>query len=118
MGQTRTVSMLDRPPKAEQKNPLAALASAPVVVAPLGADDYAIDTDVPIPSKPGKGSKAAQFPWHRLEIGHSFLVKRPGASKTAYFWCRWAMKEFPGRHFIYRKTPEGTRFWRVAEAPK
>ena len=116
MAQTRTVSMLDRPPKAEQKNPLAVLASAPLVVA-AGADDYAIDTDVPIPAKPGKASTAARFPWHRLEIGHSFLVKRPGAAKTAYFWCKWAMKTYPGRHFIYRKTPDGTRFWRV-EAPK
>lgn len=112
MGQTRTVSMLDRPPKAEQKNPLAALASAPLVARP-DADEYAIDTDVPIPAKPGKGSTAAQFPWHRLEVGHSFLVKRPGSQKTAYFWCKWAMKQHPGRFFIYRKVEGGTRFWRV-----
>jgi hypothetical protein len=119
MGQTRTINMLDRPPKAEQKPPVLTLTSAPVVAPTVNAADaYPIDTDIPIPGRPGKQGRVAQFPWTRLEIGHSFFVPGERAYKTGNFWCKWAMREWPTKRFIYRKMEGGVRIWRVEAAKK
>ena len=123
MGQTRTVSMLDRPPK----KPLETLNTRTAPVPPLTppaptmpsvSDVYPIATDIPIPRKPGKQGRVVTFPWDRLGIGHSFFVPGERAYKTGNFWCKWAMREHPGKRFIYRKVEGGCRIWRVEAAKK
>lgn len=120
MAQTRTVSMLDRPPKRDVaslhvRNPPASDDDKPT--RPLYSDPisgkYAIDTDVPIPGRPGRQSIAAAFPWAKLEVGHSFVVPGAKSYKTGNFWCKWAMKQWPTKRFVYRKVEGGVRIWRV-----
>lgn len=123
MGQTRTVSMLDRPPKLplEALNVRGAIApQAPAIVAsaPIASDPYPIATDIPIPRRPGKQGRVVTFPWARLEVGHSFFVPGEKSYKTGNFWCKWAMKEWPTKRFIYRKVEGGVRIWRVEAAKK
>jgi hypothetical protein len=119
MAETRRVNMLDRPPKAEQVPPVLTLTSVPVVAPTVSpADAYPIDTDVPIPRKPGKQGRVVTFPWERLEVGHSFLVPGEKTYKTANFWCKWAMREWPDRRFVYRKMENGVRIWRVEVTKK
>lgn len=107
MGQPRTVNLLDRPPRAD----LAALnlrgANAPAMALPTVNDPYPVSTDIPVPSRPGKQSRAAAFPWAKLEVGHSFLVPGDRSYKTANFWVKWAMKQWPTKRFIYRKVEGG-----------
>ena len=115
MGQTRTVSMLDRPPK----KPLETLNvrdvnTPPSIALRASADPYPISTDIPIPKRIGKQGRVWTFPWDRLGIGHSFFV--PNAHNTGNFWCKWANQHFPGKRFLYRKVEGGVRIWRVEAA--
>ncbi len=120
MAQTRTVSMLDRPPKRDVASLHVRTASSlPAESAPatLSDDPYPISTDIPIPPRAGKQGRVVTFPWVRLEVGHSFFVPGEKSYKTGNFWCKWAMKQWPGKRFVYRKVEGGVRIWRV-EAPK
>ncbi len=118
MTQTRTVNMLDRPPKRDVaslhvKGPRVVPLEEDEPAAPARAEKYQIDTDVPIPGRPGKQSVAAAFPWAKLEVGHSFVVPGANSYKTGNFWCKWAMKQWPTKRFVYRKVEGGVRIWRV-----
>ena len=120
MGQTRTVSMLDRPPKRPLETLSVRGADLPLPPPPMpsAADVYPIATDIPIPKKPGRQGRVVTFPWERLEIGHSFFVPGDRSYKTGNFWCKWAMKEWPTKRFIYRKVEGGCRIWRVEAVKK
>ena len=121
MGQTRTVSMLDRPPKKPLETLGVRAANVPPPPAqplPSVSDVYPIATDIPVPKKPGRQGRVVTFPWERLGIGHSFFVPGERSYKTGNFWCKWAMKEHPGKRFIYRKVEGGCRIWRVEAVKK
>ena len=123
MGQTRTVSMLDRPPKKPLETLNVRTAPVPPLMPPAPtvlsvSEVYPIATDIPVPGRPGKQSRAAAFPWTKLEVGHSFLVPGDRSYKTANFWVKWAMKQWPTKRFIYRKVEGGCRIWRVEVAKK
>jgi hypothetical protein len=125
MAETRTVKMLDRPPKRDVASLHARNTPAPAEDPPprrLDSDPandlYPIDTDIAIPKKPGKQGRVVTFPWERLGIGHSFFVPGEKSYKTGNFWCKWAMKEWPTKRFVYRKVEGGVRIWRVEAATK
>lgn len=113
MAAPRRVNMLDRPPAAELK----ALQALPRALYQDGPPKYPIDTNVEMPPRPSRQTVAASFPWTQMEVGHSFVVPGAKSYKSGSFWCKWAMKQWPGECFLYRKVENGVRIWR-AEATK
>jgi hypothetical protein len=70
-------------------------------------DAYKIESNIPPPEV---GKHNVKYPWKKLKIGDSFLVKHPCASipsQASTIGPRIGMK------FVTRSSPEGVRVWRV-----
>lgn len=72
-----------------------------------------IDKNMPMPTRNnGHEGRKPIYPWLTMEVGDSFLM--PGHVKTSINYASKASATYAPRRFASRKTPEGTRIWRVA----
>lgn len=71
-----------------------------------------IEKGVPLPARPKrKGAQPTKYPYHKMEVGDSFLVPEPPKTFRAQV-NNWG-RECNGKKFCYRTTPEGVRVWRI-----
>ena len=89
--------------------------------APAATSEFAISSDIPLPSiQRGGGVRESKYPFSKLEIGQSFFVKStPKAfASTISGQNRKFAKSTPKRKFTLRAVTEngvnGVRVWRMA----
>lgn len=75
-----------------------------------------IEKAIPVPGHQcGRKRGVSKYPVRKLEVGESFLIpKNEGSRVTVIAIASRLKKEFPGRNYTTRKTPEGYRTWRIA----
>lgn len=69
-----------------------------------------IDEGIPIP-KVIKEPSRIRYPWTRLKVGDSFLMKKP--YHHAMVTVSNARKRYAPRDFVYAEVEGGCRIWRV-----
>ena len=69
-----------------------------------------IDTDFPPP--PPRSAPNQKYPWHELEVGHSFLA--PDAKLKTLLVAASKMKRRIGHQYVVRAVDGGVRVWRTA----
>lgn len=67
-----------------------------------------IESGIEIPPK--RETKATDFPFDKLEIGQSFFSNYPNTAALVTFY----KYRNPGKNFVTRFYPDGTRVWRTA----
>lgn len=108
----------------------------PTVQAPVSTSQYAIDDNIPIPSRPFRKGRVSPYPYASLEVGQSFFVPaeiekalytnekeaaeaqreeyRVVANRLSGGTRRFA-KRNPGYRFAVRTVEGGIRVWRIEE---
>lgn len=73
--------------------------------------EYALDKNIPVPEKSRSPDNKKKYPWHKMEIGDSFLCQKhplelSRAAERVQARCE--------KKWTVRSTKEGTRVWRIA----
>jgi len=68
-----------------------------------------VDTDVPMP--PHRLAPNQRYPWHQLEVGHSFFVPNGNVKSLQ---CSASKRKAKGEAYIARTVEGGVRVWRTA----
>jgi len=75
-----------------------------------------IERDVPLPERGAKTK--AKYPFAKMKIGDSFLVRAPGGYCSALSSrvgqaANYRAKAYPGERYTTRRVPGGLRVWRI-----
>jgi len=73
---------------------------------------YPLTKDEPVPDgRRVYGAAVPKYPWHGMEIGHSFLTdgRLDSMRATAYA----ASKRYAPKRWVVRRVEGGVRVWRV-----
>jgi hypothetical protein len=77
---------------------------------PMPDGEIQIEDGVAIP----KDRRKEKYPWTTLKIGQSFLFPAELQQNSPYQSAKSASLRHAPKTFIARKTPGGTRCWRIA----
>lgn len=71
-----------------------------------------IEKGIAIPTPSGRG--APKYPWHEMEIGDSFFLKKDVVPMSRmYSHISQANKRYAPKKFTLRKLENGVRIWRT-----
>ena len=82
-------------------------------------DEYLIESGIEIPNSRGNTKGGQRYPFERMEVGDSFLIKPNGTPKrqlqvrVCAAWTRHASRK-NGKRFTSRSVEGGVRVWRIA----
>ena len=76
---------------------------------------FEIEKNVPIPDHAYEGKYNSRYPFPRLEVRDSFVVRGDKKEQLRALQAFYTMrKRYNDKTFLYAREKDGIRFWRVA----